>query len=357
MAADMTLQLLALPGDGIGPEITEATISVLEAACRATDTDVQVTHADIGFAALAKHGTTIPDAVIAQARAADGVILGPVSHNAYPPVAEGGLNPSGVLRKALELFANIRPARSHAAVPTPTGHAVDMVVVRENLEGFYADRNMESGPAEFMPVPGVAISMRRITTANSTAIAQAGFALARRRGAGRVSVIHKANVLRLSDGVFLDAVREVARAYPDIEVEEVLIDAAAALFVRDPSRFEVVIATNMYGDILSDLAAELAGGLGLAASLNHGHDHAVAQAQHGSAPDLAGQDTANPASLIGSAAMLLEHLGAHAPGQLIHDALHAALMSPTSRTRDLGGTAGTRAMTQDIITYIERALP
>lgn len=349
----MSLRLLALPGDGIGPEITQATVDVMRAVCP----DVEFTTADIGFAALKAHGTTIPDSVIAQARKADGVILGPVSHNAYPPLADGGLNPSGVLRKALELFANIRPAASHPAVPTPTGHTVDMVVVRENLEGFYADRNMESGPAEFMPVPGVALSMRRITTANSRAIAQAGFALARRRGAARVTVIHKANVLRMSDGLFLDAVRDVARDYPEIAVEEVLIDACAALFVRDPSAFDVVIATNMYGDILSDLASELAGGLGLAASLNHGHTHAVAQAQHGSAPDIAGQDLANPASLIGSAAMLLDHLGVHGAAARIRNALNAALAMPETRTRDLGGTAGTAAMTAALISHITREAP
>lgn len=350
----MTLRLLALSGDGIGPEIMDATLDVLHAACAATGPPVQVDAAEIGFAALRARGTTIPDDVIARARACDGVILGPVSHNAYPPISEGGLNPSGVLRKRLELFANIRPARSHPAVPTPTGHAVDMVVVRENLEGFYADRNMESGPAEFMPVPGVALSMRRITTANSRAIAEAGYALARRRGGARVAVIHKANVLRLSDGVFLDAVRDVARAYPDCETEELLIDAAAALFVRDPTRFDVVIATNMYGDILSDLASELAGGLGLAASLNHGHDHAVAQAQHGSAPDLAGQGVANPGSLVGSVAMLLDHLGHGDASALITSALGAALADPATRTADLGGTASTRIMTQAITTHIQR---
>lgn len=347
----MTLRLLALPGDGVGPEITQATCDVVAAALGAS---VQIEQADIGFSALEASGTTIPDAVIAKARAADGVILGPVSHNAYPPVADGGLNPSGVLRKDLELFANIRPARSHPAVPTPTGHAVDMVVVRENLEGFYADRNMESGPGEFMPVPGVALSMRRITQANSRAIAQAGYALAQRHGVTRVAIIHKANVLRLSDGLFLETVRDVARAYPAIETSEVLVDAAAALFVRDPSRFDVVIATNMFGDILSDLAAELAGGLGLAASLNHGHDHAVAQAQHGSAPDLAGQGVANPGALIGSAAMLLEHLGQSVPAARIERGLRHALSDPTTRTPDLGGSASTRAMTAAIITHIEQ---
>lgn len=350
----MSLRLLALPGDGMGPEIMEPTLQALTAACRATETDVRIDTAEIGFAALRASGSTIPDAVIEAARDADGVILGPVSHNAYPPREEGGLNPSGVLRKSLELFANIRPAVSHPSVPTPTGKPVDMVIVRENLEGFYADRNMFSGAAELMPVPGVALSMRRITEANSRNIAEAGYALARRRAAGRVAVIHKANVMRLSDGLFLDTVRDVATAYPEIETEELLVDAAAALMVRDPGRFQVVIATNMFGDILSDLASELAGGLGLAASLNHGTHHAVAQAQHGSAPDVAGQKRANPASLIGSAAMLLDHLGQSEPARLMKSALDAALSDPATRTADLGGTAGTDGMARAILTHIER---
>ncbi len=350
----MSQRFLSLAGDGIGPEIMAATLDVLRCACDATGTLIEIEEAEIGFAALEATGTTIPEAVIDRAHAVDGVILGPVSHNAYPPRDAGGLNPSGVLRKKLELFANIRPARSHPSVPTPTGHAVDIVVVRENLEGFYADRNMESGPAEFMPVPGVAISMRRITQANSKAIAEAGYALAARRGAARVTVIHKANVLRMSDGLFLDTVRDVASGYPHIETEELLIDAAAALMVRDPSRFEVVVATNMYGDILSDLASELAGGLGLAASLNHGETHAVAQAQHGSAPNIAGQNRANPASLVGSVAMLLSHLGQEAPARLIDRALSAALASPTTRTADLGGTAGTDGMAQAMLSFIKR---
>lgn len=353
----MTLRLLALPGDGIGPEIMHATLCVLEAVATRHGLTIGIDHAEIGFPALAATGTTIPDAVIDKARSVDGVILGPVSHNAYPPVSEGGLNPSGVLRKALNLHANIRPARSHPAVRTPTGHEVDLVVVRENLEGFYADRNMEHGPAEFMPVPGVALSMRRITEANSRAIAQSGYALAQRRGTRKVTVIHKANVLRLTDGLFLDSVRDVARAYPEIETEELLIDAAAALFVRDPSRFDVVIATNMYGDILSDLASELAGGLGLAASLNHGSHHAVAQAQHGSAPDLAGQNRANPASLIGSVAMLLDHLGYGTAAACIDAALFAALSDPSTRTPDLGGTASTDDMARAIIDHVTQSGP
>lgn len=352
----MTVRLLCLPGDGIGPEIVEATRTVVQAACKKAGIAVEFKQAEIGFTALEKTGTTIPDSVIARARVVDGVILGPVSHNAYPPVAEGGLNPSGVLRRALELFANIRPARSHAQVPRPVTAEVDLVVVRENLEGFYADRNMHLGPGEFMPTPDVALAIRRITRSNSRQIAEAAFELAARRH-GRVAVIHKANVLRVSDGLFLEETRAVAADFPQIATEEILIDAAAALMVRDARRFDVVLATNMYGDILSDLAAELASGLGLGASLNHGADHAVAQAQHGSAPDLAGQDRANPGALIGSAAMLLDHLGHARAAALIRDALDTALATPDTRTADLGGTLGTAAFTQSLTHLIEETTP
>jgi isocitrate/isopropylmalate dehydrogenase len=339
----MTLDLLCLPGDGIGPEIMAATEAVLGAVADRFALDIRLDRADIGFPALSAIGSTIPATVIDAARTARGVILGPVSHNAYPPVAQGGLNPSGTLRRELELYANIRPARSRSGVPRPITPEVDLVVMRENLEGFYADRNMHAGPGEVMPEPGIALAFRKITARNSRRIAEAGFALAAQRPALRVAAVHKANVLRLSDGLFLEQCRAVAADHPQIEYEEVLVDAAAALLVRDPTRFDVIITTNMYGDILSDLASELSGGLGLAASLNLGPGHAVAQAQHGSAPDIAGQDRANPTSLIASAAMLLRHLG-HAPAaDAIEAALDAALSSPDTRTPDLGGALGTRA--------------
>ncbi len=337
------MRLLVLPGDGIGPEIAAATEQVLAAADRVFGLGLDLARMEIGFAALAAEGTTIPEAVIAAAKAADGVILGPVSHNAYPPAAEGGLNPSGVLRRALELYANIRPARSRAGVPTPIAGPIDLVVVRENLEGFYADRNMHVGPGEFMPEPGVALALRKVTARASRRIAERAFAIAAWRPARRVAAVHKANVMRLSDGVFLGEVRQVAAAHPDITYEEVLVDAAAALLVRAPGRFDTIVTTNMFGDILSDLASELSGGLGLAASLNLGEHHAVAQAQHGSAPDLAGQDRANPVSLIGSVAMLLRHLGHGGAADAIESACDAAIARPETRTPDLGGALGTAA--------------
>ena len=353
MAADLTL--LRLDGDGIGPEIMAATQTVLEAVRPAMTRGLHVEQADIGFAALDAHGTTIPDAVIARAKAVDGVLLGPVSHNAYPPRAEGGLNPSGVLRGALELYANIRPARAWDGLHAPSQTPIDLVVVRENLEGFYADRNMYAGPGEVMPVPGVALATRKITEEGSRRIARAAFEIAMQRPARKVTAVHKANVMRLSDGLFLETVRHVAANFPDVEYDEQLVDATAALLVRDAARFDVIVTTNMFGDILSDLAAELAGGLGLAGSLNRGAQGAAAQAQHGSAPDIAGQDVANPSSLILSSAMLLRHLGESAAADRITAAVAACLAQPKTRTRDLAGALGTSAFADAVAKHVENS--
>jgi isocitrate/isopropylmalate dehydrogenase len=343
------VRLVVMEGDGIGPEITAATLAVLREADRAFGLGLSFTASVVGFAALRTQGTTFPDAAEAAARAADGVILGPVSHNDYPPFARGGLNPSGELRKRLDLYVNVRPARSRGGFPSRCGSPVDLVVVRENTEGFYADRNMFQGSGEFMPTPDLALSVRKISRAGSTRIAEAAFALAARRRR-KVTAVHKANVLRVSDGLFLDCVRAVAARFPQIEYEEKIIDAMAALLVRDAGAFDVIVTTNMFGDILSDLASEIAGSLGLAASLNAGADHAVAQAQHGSAPDIAGQDVANPASLIGSGAMLLAWLGERRnddrfikAAAAIEAALDRAIARPEWRTRDLGGPLGTQA--------------
>jgi 3-isopropylmalate dehydrogenase len=348
------LRILVLEGDGIGPEIVAGTLAVLRAADRVFALNLAFTTAPIGWAAHRATGSTFPQATFEAAKAAHGVLLGPVSHNDYPPLAEGGLNPSGELRKRLDLYANIRPARSRAGFAPSCGVAVDLVIVRENTEGFYADRSMHLGPGEFMPTPDLALAMRKITRAGSLRIAEAAFTLAitRRR---KVTAVHKANVLRVSDGLFLECTRAVAARYPQVGYEERLIDAMAALLVRDASAFDVVVTTNMYGDILSDEASEISGSLGLAASLNAGDAHAVAQAQHGSAPDIAGQNIANPASLIGSAAMLLAWLGerrkdarAGAAAAAIEAALDRVIARPDGRTRDLGGALGTDAFAAQV---------
>jgi 3-isopropylmalate dehydrogenase len=339
------VKLLVLPGDGIGPEITAATLAVLDAASEKFRLGISLETREVGLAALRTHGTTLPDGILERARSVDGVILGPLDQLRYPPADRGGLNPSAIFRVKLDLYANVRPARSRAGL----GRPMDLVIMRECTEGFYPDRNMHEGSGEFMPVPGVALSVRKITARACERIARRAFALSRKRKK-LVTAVHKANVFRVTDGLYLDTVRAVAREFPDVKLEEEIVDAMAAKLVRHPERYDVVLATNMYADILSDLASELSGSLGLAGSILAGETLCAAQAQHGSAPDIAGQDRANPTSLILSAAMLLEWIGERkeqqklvAAGKAIDAAVDKVLGNPQTRTADLGGRLGTRA--------------
>lgn len=351
------IQLLVLPGDGIGPEITAVTRHVLEAADRRFGLGLAFEERAIGFESLAAEGSTLPDAVLDAARASDGVVLGPISHLDYPSRENGGINVSAAFRVQLDLYANVRPARTRPGLGR--GHApLDLVIMREATEGFYPDRNMFAGSGEFMPTPDIAMSVRKITAHASTRIARRAFELARRRR-GRVTAVHKANTFILTDGLWLRCVREVARDFPDVTLDEIIVDACAAFLVRDPQRFDVIVATNFHADILSDLASELSGGLGLAGSVNAGDALCCAQAQHGSAPDIAGQDRANPTSLILSAAMLLSwigerraHAGCAAAGEAIQAAVDATLLEPATRTMDLGGPLGTRAFGRVIATKL-----
>lgn len=349
------IRILVLEGDGIGPEISVATVNVLRATDRVFALGLAFESATIGWAAHRATGTTFPDAVLEQAKAAAGVLLGPVSHNDYPPRAQGGLNPSGELRKRLDLYANIRPALSRPGFAPRCGVPVDLIIVRENTEGFYADRNLYLGPGEFMPTPDLAMAMRKVTREGSMRIVEQAFKLAMQRPRKKVTAVHKANVLRVSDGLFLECARAVAERYPQVKYEERLIDAMAALLIRDAAAFDVIVTTNMFGDILSDEATEISGSIGLAASLNAGTDYAVAQAQHGSAPDIAGQNIANPSSLIGSAAMLLAWLGERRgddklvrASSAIEAALDRVIANPAWRTPDMGGALGTDAFAERV---------
>jgi 3-isopropylmalate dehydrogenase len=351
------MKILVLPGDGIGPEITTATLGILDRASARFRLGLEWDIRDTGFTALKKHGSTFPVEIQEAARAAPGIILGPVSHLDYPPKEQGGVNPSGWLRVQLDLFANIRPAKSRMGVGL-TGKPLDLVIFRECTEGFYGDRNMFMGRGEFMPTEDVAIAIRKVTAKQSRRIAEVAFEWARRRRK-KVTAVHKANVLHMSDGLFLREVRAMAKNYPDVQLDEKIVDAMAALLVRDPSQFDCIVTGNMFGDILSDEASELSGGLGLAGSTMTGDDACCAQAQHGSAPDIAGQDKANPVSLMLSAAMLLEWLAAKhrraefsQAAQAIESAIDAALQSPATRTTDLGGSLGTRAFSEKIAAAI-----
>ncbi len=294
---------------------------------------------------------------MARAREADGVILGPMSVKEYPATDKGGVNVPAAFRTQLDLHANIRPNYTRSGVPAMVKH-MDLVFARENLEDFYIDRNMYQGLGEFMPTPDVALAVGKITAQGSRKIAVTAFELARRRRR-KVTVVHKTPVLKMYNGLFLKQALEVAKSYPDVFVEDIMVDAAAALLIRTPERFDVILTTNMFGDILSDEASELAGSLGLAASLNHGEVHAVAQAGHGSAPDIAGQNIANPASLMLSTAMLFEHLGAKAgdnamtrAGAALRTAVDMQMSSVDTRTRDLGGPLGTAAFADRVVQSI-----
>jgi 3-isopropylmalate dehydrogenase len=353
------MRILVLPGDGIGPEITAATLRVLEAADERFGLGLQSEVREIGLASLAARGTTLADDVLDLVTEVDGTVLGPVSHYDYPPRTDGGVNPSAELRTRFALHANIRPCRSVAdlsVLRTP----MDLVIVRENTEGFYSDRNMFAGTGEFMPDEDSAFSIRKITAHASARVARAAFEIARTRRR-HVTAVHKANVVKLSDGLFLREVRRVAEDYPDVELRELIVDAAAARLIRDPGSFDVLVTTNMFGDILSDEASELCGSLGLGGAINAGDDVCVAQAQHGSAPDIAGRGIANPVSLIRSAAMLLDWHGTRsgrdelaAAARAIDGAVAEVVGNPATRTPDLGGTLTTDQLAAAVVEAVRR---
>jgi isocitrate/isopropylmalate dehydrogenase len=351
------MSILVLPGDGIGPEITQATLAVLRAADRRFALGLAFEEAEIGFAAYHACGTTLPDPVLEKAKQSDGIILGPISHLDYPPRDKGGVNISAAVRVKLDLYANVRPARTRQGVPAPVG-PFDLVIMRECTEGFYPDRNMFAGSGEFMPDENMALSVRKITAKGSSRIARRAFELAMSRRK-KVTAIHKANNFILSDGLFLREVRKVAADFPEVAYDEKIVDATAALLVRDPRQFDVICATNFHADILSDLASELSGGLGLAGSVNMNEEMCCAQAQHGSAPDIAGRDLANPTSLILSAAMLLDWLAQRRKDTRFRDAARAidraidsALADSATRTRDLGGALGTERFAAHIAALV-----
>ena len=351
------MKIVVLPGDGIGEEITKAALDVLDAINRITPLGLEFAHHDIGFKALEATGTTFPEPVMDACRSSHGIILGPVSHMDYPDRDKGGVNPSAQVRVQLDLYANVRPARTWKGVPAKGGE-FDLVIMREATEGMYPDRNMFAGKGEFMPTPDVAISMRKLTRSGCNRIARRSFELAMKRRR-KVAAVHKANNFILTDGLFLEEVRKVAAEFPDVQLEEIIVDAMAALLVRDPTRFDVICATNFHADILSDLASELSGSLGLAGSINAGETQCCAQAQHGSAPDIAGQDKANPTSMILSVAMMLGWFGEKqgrddlvAAERMIESTVAQALADPSTRTEDLGGPLGTRAFTENLITEL-----
>jgi len=348
------VNIVVMPGDDIGPEIVGAALDVLRAADAAHTLGLRFTEIEVGMASHRRNGTTLTDAAIQAALDADGVILGPCGMTDYPPLAQGGVNIPGTIRKRLDLYANLRPARSRPGVPDAR-RGLDVLIARENTEGFYADRTMFQGIGEFMPTEDIALSVRKITRQGSRRIAQVAFDYAARRRRS-ITAVGKQHVLQMTDGLFMGEAYALAGAHPDIAFREMDIDAMAADLYTRPERHDVILITNMFGDILSNEAAALSGGLGLAAALNAGDGHAVANAGHGSAPDIAGRGIANPAGMILSAALLVEWLGVRhgkpaflAAAAAIQAAVDEALADSGARTGDLGGNGTTQTFTRRVV--------
>jgi 3-isopropylmalate dehydrogenase len=345
------LRLGVIEGDGIGPEVVGSARRVVDEALSAAGAaGADWVPLPMGRRAIDEFGTALPEATLTGLLDTDGWILGPHDNASYPP--EHRIAPGGAIRRHFGLYANIRPVKAFPGVAA-VAPEIDLVVVRENSEGFYADRNMAVGSGEFCPTPDIALSVGLVTRAASERIAHEAFRLARARR-GLVTIVHKANVLPLTMGLFRDTCYTVARAYPDVAVTDEHVDAVAAHLVRAPGDFDVLVTENLFGDILSDLAAQLGGSLGTAASLNCSADRAMAQAVHGAAPELAGHNRADPVALHLSAAMLLRWLAdrhgrpvlAGAAERIEHAV--AATFAAGIATADLGGQASTGEFTEQV---------
>ena len=321
----MTHTITLIPGDGIGPEVTDAVLRVLSA----TGVSFSWDRHEAGLFAFERTGQALPAELIASIRSTRVALKGPVT----TPIGEGFTSVNVGLRKALDLYANLRPVWN---LPGIAGRfqGVDLVIVRENTEDLYAGLEHEV-------IPGVVESLKIITERASSRIARFAFDHAVRHGRKRVTAIHKANIMKLSDGLFLECARRVARDYPSITYDEKIVDAACMHLVMTPEKFDVLVMPNLYGDIVSDLCAGLVGGLGVVGAANLGVDTAVFEAVHGSAPDIAGKNLANPTALLLSAVMMLRHIDEPLAADRVMSALGQVLAAGQVRTRDLGGSAST----------------
>jgi homoisocitrate dehydrogenase len=330
-AVSQNQQIVIIPGDGIGQEVIPAVAEILHTLMP----DAVFSEAEAGFGAYQRHGTPLPAATLAACDAADAILFGAVT---TPPEILGYRSPILQLRQALGLAANLRPVRS---LPIPTSRpGINLLIVRENTEGLYSGIEETSADGER------ATTLRVITGAASRRVAHTAFRLARERRR-HVTVGHKANVLRATDGLFRRCVHEVAADYPDVTLDELLVDTAALRLAQRPEAFDVIVTTNLFGDILSDLAAAHVGGLGVVASANVGDRQGLFEPVHGSAPDIAGTGIANPTATLLASALLLRHLGMHNAADRLERATHGALAAGV-RTPDLGGTASLRDMCQAV---------
>ncbi|MEV6773021.1 isocitrate/isopropylmalate dehydrogenase family protein [Nocardia sp. NPDC051030] len=357
--SETRLRLGLIEGDGIGPEVVRATRAVVDDAFQVVGLDpIEWVTLPIGHTAIAEFGDPMPEQTLKTLEGLDAWIMGPHDSASYAPEHRTGLPPAGAVRKRFDLFANIRWARAHEGVRA-VAPDMDLIIVRENSEGLYADRNMHGGSGEFSPTSDVALAVGVFTRTAIERIAHQAFKIATRRRK-KVTIVHKANVLPRTMGLFRDVCYEVAEEYPDVEVNDEHVDAMAALLVRTPADFDVIVTENLFGDILSDLAGELSGSIGMAASLNSSDSQAMAQAVHGAAPMIAGHNRANPMALQLSAVGMLRWLGTRDS----HSALYRAAdriehaIADTLRagvaTSDLGGLASTTEFTEQVRARLHR---
>ena len=331
----MAIPVTLIPGDGIGPEVVAAAVEAIEAA----GAKLEWHRAAAGASAVPTHGTPIPAETLDSIRRTNLALKGPLA----TPIGEGFRSVNVALRKEFDLYANVRPARSFAGVETRYS-GVDLVVIRENTQGMY------SGVEHYCDEERtVAESISIITRKGSTRIVEYAFDYAKTRGRRRVTLIHKANILKCTSGLFLEAGRAVAQRHPEIEFKEMIVDNCAMQLVKNPHQFDVLVTTNLFGDILSDLTSGLVGGLGLTAGANIGKTAALFEAVHGTAPDIAGKGVANPTAVMLAGAMLLEHIGERTASDRLNSAIREAIASKEAVTPDLGGSATTHMFTQAVL--------
>jgi len=335
----MTQTITVIRGDGIGPEIMDATLHVLDSM----NLGLQYEFADAGLAALEKQGELLPQATMDSIRKNRIALKSPLT----TPVGEGFSSINVELRKRFDLYANVRPAKSFPNTKSRFPSGVDLITVRENTEGAYI------GEGQALSADGeVATLTQRVTRRGSERIVRYAFDLARRIGRKKVTIVHKANILKSTSGLFLKTARAVATEYPDIECNEMIVDNTCMQLVMRPEQFDVIVTTNLFGDIISDLCAGLVGGLGLAPGANIGTDAAIFEAVHGTAPDIAGQGKANPCALLLGAAQMLDHLGMPEKAAKLREAIIATLEAKDSLTPDLGGTGNTMSFAKAIASRI-----
>ena len=335
----MSQKITVIRGDGIGPEIMDATLHVLDAM----DLGLSYEEADAGLAALEKHGELLPAATLESIQRNKVALKSPLT----TPVGEGFSSINVALRRHFDLYANVRPARTYPNTLARFPGDVDLITVRENTEGLY------TGEGQEITEDGeTATLISKVTRKGSERIVRYAFEMARRTGRKKVTVVHKANILKTTSGLFLKVAREVAAEFPEIECSEMIVDNACMQLVMRPEQFDVIVTTNLFGDIVSDLCAGLIGGLGLTPGANIGHEVAIFEAVHGTAPDIAGQGKANPGALLLGAAQMLDHIGMPDQAERLRNAIVATLEAKDSLTADLGGTGTTMGYAQAIVSRL-----